>query len=692
MPNVSDAIADAVTSHETDLLRLESHYRRKARNRLRVLEEDLTLQLDRIYRDEPVRITTRQRRLEKLREVTGESINNSYVGARREFKADLRDFSRTEAEATPVVLNRAMGVNLFDVSANPATLRSIVDGALIEGTPLSQHWSRQARNTRERFNSQVGIGVLAGEDLGQLRQRVRGRFTGRYSTFTDADGKKRRVGIYEGGIMTTSRREADALIRTATQNVANQVRDETIKNNADIVKGRQALVTLDGRTSPICISRSGHAWDLEGNPVEGSGATQPYPGPPPWHVNCRTTLIPLLRSWAELAGPRSKISKEKLNRLETAGRRTQASMDGQVAANLNYEQWLKRKSKSFQDQVLGKGKARLWRRGAISSLSQLVDQTGRPITLKQFRRRAGLPEEESRISVARAAFSAISAVPLVPAIGLAGLVARRASLSKIIQQLTAVGAGTAAGGAAGLAVGAAVGGPVGVVGAAVASTVAGELVAARVLLRETDTKIAALEGGLSALPDLRPKIKSGAIDPQAQFARTVERQNGLYPVQIVSGEKWCGPACVSAMTGVDTLAAANLIRAQRGLPEGVGDVVATRFGEVLEATRQALPEGYRIGGESRLFVEGQTRLPLNPTAGSVEDWLQTFGSGQTSVVLWMPVEQEFHWMVASRVGDDIFVVDNGAYAKTTPVRLDTVSVLTDAGPQGAKVQGYFRVE
>ena len=391
--NVSDAIADVITSHEVDIQRLEAGYRKKASDQLRLLEQDLERQLERSRVADAERITTRQRRLEKLSKSTGESINKSYVGARREFKADLRDFSRTEAEATPVVLNRAMGVNLFDVSVNPATLRSIVDGALIEAIPLRDHWSRQARRTRERFNSQVGIGLLAGEDLGQLRQRVRGRFTGRYSTFTDADGKKRRVGIYEGGIMTTSRREADALIRTATQNVANQVRDETIKNNADIVKGRQALVTLDSRTSHICISRSGWAWDLEGNPIESTGASVPFSNPP-WHVNCRTTLIPLLRSWAELAGPRSKISKEKLNRLETAGRRTQASMDGQVAANLNYEQWLKRKSKSFQDQVLGKGKARLWRRGAISSLSQLVDQTGRPITLKQFRRRAGLPENE----------------------------------------------------------------------------------------------------------------------------------------------------------------------------------------------------------------------------------------------------------------------------------------------------------
>ena len=399
--SAADSIADLVTSHEVDLQRLEAGYIRKSRRRLRDLEKDLDRQLTRIDPTSPQSVTFRQKRLEKLKQSTQESIRKSYSASRDEVKKDLRDFSRVEAEGYQRVIDRGVGigpsrlsgnvqVSLFDVTPSAGTLRQIVDGTLIEGTPLSDHWSRQSRRTRERFESQMAIGVLQGEDLGALRQRLRGTPTGRYQVVTRSDGRKVREQIYEGGLMTTSRREADALIRTATQSVANRVRDDMIKSNPDVAKGRQALVVLDNRTTEICMSRSGHAWDLNDAPIPDSGAASVFPGPPPWHVNCRTVLVPVLRSWVELAGPRSTISREKLARLESAGTRTQASMDGQVGSDLNYERWLKTKPKSFQNEVLGKGKADLWRRGKIKSFSELVDQTGRPITLRQFRERAGL--------------------------------------------------------------------------------------------------------------------------------------------------------------------------------------------------------------------------------------------------------------------------------------------------------------
>ena len=61
------------------------------------------------------------------------------------------------------------------------------------------------------------------------------------------------------------------------------------------------------------------------------------------------------------------------------------SMDGEVPADMSFDDWLKGKSKTFQDQLLGKGKADLWRNGAIT-LTDLVDQTGRPLSLAALRK------------------------------------------------------------------------------------------------------------------------------------------------------------------------------------------------------------------------------------------------------------------------------------------------------------------
>ncbi|MDE3957705.1 phage head morphogenesis protein, partial [Glaesserella parasuis] len=62
---------------------------------------------------------------------------------------------------------------------------------------------------------------------------------------------------------------------------------------------------------------------------------------------------------------------------------TRASQDSPVSEQINYENWLKSKSPEQQDQVLGKGKADLWRRGVIT-FADMLDQSGRPLTLKDL--------------------------------------------------------------------------------------------------------------------------------------------------------------------------------------------------------------------------------------------------------------------------------------------------------------------
>ena len=942
--NASDAIADLVTSHEVDIQRVEAGFRRKARNKLRLLEQDLDDQLKRIDPSSPQHVTFRQKRLEKLRKSTRESINNSYVANRKEFKNDLRDFSRAESQAAGSIANKAIGVDLFDVSVSPATLRRVVDGTLIQGTPLNDHWNRQSRRTRERFESQMAIGVLQGEDLGALRRRLRGTHTGKYVTVEDTKGKKKRVGVYEGGIMTTSRREADALIRTATQSVSNRVRDDMILNNADIAKGRQALVTLDGRTSPICIARSGHAWDLEGAPIEGSGATGEFPGPPPWHVNCRSTLVPVLRSWDELRGPKSKLSKAKAAALDKAGRRTQASMDGQVARKLNYEQWLRTKSESFQNRVLGKRKADLWRDGQIKSLSNLVDQTGRPITVEEFRKKAGLPplvetilqvavfkllkrhfgfgDEDfedftdfsdfagkhvnySAAETVKSGFDTfqdavtpashvadffglnVLGVPISDVVGLA----KSAELQNLA---TVVGVAVKKlnikkqpppaperGGTASFTNDMAIfrfdtdGKPVLIQREKFrkaqqiydempevnkdpvkpqpvqAKVVPGERPSSAYFWRAfREVREAYVEGNITpevqkivddileqsrplsqgmvvfrGVADKRPQhtyvqnllktVKVGDVidtfgpistamnpvyaawtsrsplgdDRRVMFVLELEKgqmallangretevtipdgysirvdeiyrgvegkvytpdaltgtvpsatniikgtvvkneedriirtappadrpprrvatdpsqrpaiarletadETGLFPVQIQNGEKWCGPAVISSLTGTDTVTTANAIRNRKGWLDDSGQVMATSFNDVKEATRELLPKGFVITDDLKpLTAVGRDYIPLHESDVTFTDWMQSSArpDGSYATVVWNPKEEEFHWVAVSKRDGRAFVTDNGALVGTDPVPIESVSAFNTTN-RGAQAYGYFRTE
>ena len=130
--------------------------------------------------------------------------------------------------------------------------------------------------------------------------------------------------------------------------------------------------------------------------------------------NCRSTLIPLLRSWQELSrtdairtgterggGRPTSISRFFSQRLKAKGFSaseveqikfgTRASMDGQVAEDISFHSWLAKKERQapgFASKLLGKGKADLWKRGQIT-LEELLDQRGNPLTLAGLKERVG---------------------------------------------------------------------------------------------------------------------------------------------------------------------------------------------------------------------------------------------------------------------------------------------------------------
>jgi hypothetical protein len=151
--------------------------------------------------------------------------------------------------------------------------------------------------------------------------------------------------------------------------VPNQARLATFQENSDIIKAVQQISTLDNRTTDICIAYNNQMWDVETlEPIDGAPA---FNGGPPRHFNCRSTLVPVTKSFEELG----------IDATEQKG--TRASMDGQVPDDITFDQYLEGKSREFQDELLGERRAELWRQDRIT-LQQLVDQRGRPLTVEEL--------------------------------------------------------------------------------------------------------------------------------------------------------------------------------------------------------------------------------------------------------------------------------------------------------------------
>lgn len=121
--------------------------------------------------------------------------------------------------------------------------------------------------------------------------------------------------------------------------------------------------------------------------------------------NCRSTQIAVYKSFAELAKPgavrtpaggnsnidaifRRNLAEMGMSQdeIDKAVYNARASMDGQVSANMNFEDWLGTKSKSFQDETLGPGRAELWREDKIT-MTEMLDQRGRPLSLEDLKKK-----------------------------------------------------------------------------------------------------------------------------------------------------------------------------------------------------------------------------------------------------------------------------------------------------------------
>jgi len=119
--------------------------------------------------------------------------------------------------------------------------------------------------------------------------------------------------------------------------------------------------------------------------------------------NCRSTVIPILKSFADLAGPKSTISKAKIRKLEKLSPAQRAAMTYDekllgigkpVSGGMSYNDWLLTQPEAVQIDVLGPGRFRLWKQNKLS-MADMVNQKGRPLTIAQLEERFGEVEAES---------------------------------------------------------------------------------------------------------------------------------------------------------------------------------------------------------------------------------------------------------------------------------------------------------
>ena len=369
MPNIPDKILSGIIDHTVDLHRYDAGLQKVIRAMLDQLARDLAAQLTSAGLDAP-RTDWQRARLTALLNDANETIGEAYGNIASLASEEIRGMIQVTGDVVTTAINDSLGSKLMiPVKWTPELLEKLADGTLIHGAPSADWWARQAQDLEDAFADQMRLGMLRGETVAQIRDRILGQPIPGVGAVGKVDLRKVEPALRPP--IWTARRNAEALVRTSVISAANAAHMASYEANSDIVEGVTWCSGLDNRTCATCGSLDGQSW----------GLNEPHPVPS-LHWNCRCSILPKIMGWEELFkkfGGDTSIGRE-LDQIAPGDR---ASMGGPVSGKWKYEDWLGKQSQERQMAILGKGKYELFQKGKIG-FTDLIDQSGNPLTLKQL--------------------------------------------------------------------------------------------------------------------------------------------------------------------------------------------------------------------------------------------------------------------------------------------------------------------
>lgn len=347
MPKINQELLDKILRYQIDLRRLEAATKKQVLEKLQELQAQLLGELA----SGEIRTFSKARTISLINKLTP-IIAKVYLDAEAELDEQLGALAEFQTQQAGKALRSTVFVEGDVILPSSTLVKRAAKNVLIEGGPLAAWWKRQTQDLQFKLGNAIREGVLLNETNDQIIRKVRGR----------AD---------EPGILPLARRNVAALVQTAVHQVNNDARQAVYEKNGDIIKAFVHVSTLDSRTSAICVARSGLKWrnDKTHKPI---GHSVPFEVPP-LHFNCRSVLVPETLTFKEMGIdlPEPEIGER-------------ASDLGPLEATTTMADYLRMVGEEQQNAMLGSGRAQLWRDKKIT-LSQLLDGTGRELTLEELR-------------------------------------------------------------------------------------------------------------------------------------------------------------------------------------------------------------------------------------------------------------------------------------------------------------------
>ena len=355
MVTVNQALLEADIGRQIDLAHYSNGVVRRMIATLNRVDRDLFMQLMAALENLPASSFTAER-LDSLLMSVRMTNAQAYRALDGGLTAELQQLTAVEVAYQNELFVKLLPVELRVATVSVGQVFAAAMARPMQGRLLKE-WAASIETDRmTRIRDAIRIGYVENQTISQMVQRVRGT----------------KINGFADGIIEIDRRNAEAVVRTAVGHTAGFARDDFYKANDDLVKGLIWNSTLDSRTSPTCVVRDGKRYGLDHKPV---GHSLPWlGGPGAAHWNCRSSSTAVVKSLGEILG---------IDGLSDFTPTTRASMDGQVAADLTYPQWLAKQSASRQDEVLGPTRGAMLRKGEIT-VEKFFNNRGTFLTIEQL--------------------------------------------------------------------------------------------------------------------------------------------------------------------------------------------------------------------------------------------------------------------------------------------------------------------
>lgn len=335
---LSDDIQDAITRHQIFILRYSAGREKEASEYIDRVKDMIQ---DELRNEELTDLDLA--RLNRFMDEVQLFAEEQYRLLAEKVADDARELASQETDWNAGLLSRLIGEDVA-VPSGFQTELSVFAGIILSGVAGST-----IRGIANAFRQ---------TKTNQLMRAIRDGITMREDNF--------QIGRRAESINLLHKKQAGSMIRTISNRVSVATRNTVLQNNIGLFDGYEWVAVLDSRTSIICAGRDGKIYPLTDDPEKSPK--------PPAHFNCRSTITPVVKAEFE-----DRAKKPKPRTAEGAKGTTK------VRQTTTYQSWLARQPASFQDEVLGVTRGRLFRRGGLN-LSKFVDQSGKTLTLDELRK------------------------------------------------------------------------------------------------------------------------------------------------------------------------------------------------------------------------------------------------------------------------------------------------------------------